>query len=176
MVVLSSLSILAGLTVISVQGGLATTRTQRYHEIATYAAESGAAAAMVYLRNNVNKDTGWSAFVTQNNATPISPAAIPGNNVQPLAPGNLFSPDMQAWYSVIILNNRDDPGFSALPARDDDTIIRVHVIGYGPDGAVARVELQIDGTSNRTGALAQPVPPLPLVLDGWRTWSLTATN
>ena len=176
MIVLASLSILAGLTVVSVQGGIATGRNQRYQAIANYAAESGVAAAMVYLRNNVNADQGWSAFVTSSNSSPISPAAIPGNNILPLAPGNVFSPDMQAWYSIIILNNRTDTGFALSPAQDNDTVVRVHVIGYGPDGAVARVELEVDGKSNRTGASPQPVPPLPLVLDGWRTFSLTALN
>ena len=140
-IVFSSMAILAGLTVVSTQGGLATTRTDRFATVALYAAESGAAAAMEFLRTNVDPATGLSAYVTPNNAAPVSPAAIRGNNIQPLAVGNPFSNDMRAWYSVSILNNRNDTGFVA--GTDDDYTVILHVVGYGPNGAVATVEWEV---------------------------------
>src|SRR5262245_7818419 len=45
LIVLVALGTIAGLTVISVQGGSATANAQRFDGIALYAAESGAAAA-----------------------------------------------------------------------------------------------------------------------------------
>ncbi|MEO8701987.1 MAG: hypothetical protein ABI867_18220, partial [Kofleriaceae bacterium] len=90
----------------------------------------------------------------------ISPPGIPGNNIPPGAIGNLFSPDMQASYSVIILNNKNDTGFTL--GNDDDTIVRIFVTGYGPMGSVATVEWEIQGDR-----AAAPVPK-PFVLIGWR--------
>jgi hypothetical protein len=160
MIMLSSLAVLASLTVVSVQGGIATSKTHRFHAIAQYAAESGAAAAMTHLRNNLDPALGWKAFITPNNATPISPPGIPGNNIPAGAPGNLFSADMRASFSVVILNNKNDTGFAA--GNDDDTIVRIFVTGYGPDGSVATLEWEIQGDR-----AAAPVPK-PFVLIGWR--------
>ena len=51
----------------SVQGGIATTGNDRFHAIAQYAAESGGASAMDFMRKNYNHTTFWSAYVEPNN-------------------------------------------------------------------------------------------------------------
>jgi hypothetical protein len=163
MVVLSTLSILAGLTVMSTESGLATMKTQRFHTIAEYAAESGAAAAMVFLRDKYDVDgTGagpkYSAQISANNLNPPSPPGIAGNNLGVGVAGNPFSNDMQAHYRVMLLNNRADPGFSA--GVDSDGIIQIYVNGFGPDGSIASMVWEIQGTGT-VGVGA------PLTLVGW---------
>ncbi|MEJ7596762.1 MAG: hypothetical protein WKG01_02530 [Kofleriaceae bacterium] len=156
-IVLGALTVLAGLTVVSVQGSVRQAQTDRFSAIATYAAESGVAAAMAYLRDIVHPVSGYTAFVSPSNTAPVSPPGIPGNNIAPGTFGNLMSADMQAWYSVTILNNRDDTGFASGVDQDFTVVIRVE--GHGPNGAVAQLELAIH---------SEKPPPAPLVILGWR--------
>lgn len=159
MIVLASLSILAGLTVVATESNLATTKTQRFHDIAEYAAESGAAAAMVYLKDKFDltgTGTKYTAQISAGNTAPLSPSGIPGNGVASGAPGNPFSQDMRASYSVMLLNNRADPGFAS--GFDTDGIIQIYVTGYGPDGSVSSMSWEVQGTVG-VGA--------PLTLVGW---------
>jgi hypothetical protein len=153
MIVLTGLATLSGLTVVSVQGGIATTGNDRFHSIAMYAAESGGAVAMDHLRKNVNLDSGWTLYVSPNNLSPVKPI-MPGNDARPGQTGNVFSPDTQAWYSVTILNNRTDAGYAAGTDEDDRVIIQS--TGYGPNGAIAIVEWEITA-ANITG-LGRPCP------------------
>jgi hypothetical protein len=130
LIVLVALGTIAGLTVISVQGGAAQMSAQRFSAVALYAAESGAAAAMSWIRD-------------QHGANHLTPAlqapapAIPGNGARPGEPGNLLSDDQQAWYEVVLLNNPGDPGGSTT---DTDDIVIVQVTGHGPDEALRRLE------------------------------------
>ena len=156
-VVLAALAVLGSLTVVSVQGAMKTATTDRFDAVARYAAESGAAAAMSYMRDVPHPVLGYSAYVTPSNTAPISPAAIPGNNALPATAGNLFSADMQAWYSITILNNRDDTGYA--PGLDQDFTIVIRVEGHGPDGSVAQLELAIH---------SEKPAPAPLVILSWR--------
>ena len=142
MIVLSALGTLSALTVVSVEGGIATAGNDRFHLIAAYAAESGGSVAMDFLRKNLNLTTGWKAFISANNANPSQPA-LPGNNADIGTSGNLFSTDMPAWYSVQILNNRSDSGYATGDDNDKRVIIRS--TGYGPNGAVAMIEWEISG-------------------------------
>jgi hypothetical protein len=151
MIVLSALGTLSALTVVSVQSGLTTTGNERYHTIAVYAAESGGAVAMDFLRKNVNLSTGWTSYVSANNASPPQPA-FPGNNQQSGATGNLFSPDLLSWYSVQIYNNRDDTGFAT--GADNDKRVVIRSTGYGPNGAVAVIEWEI--TAQNVTGLGRP--------------------
>ncbi|MGN6108006.1 MAG: hypothetical protein ACTHU0_23055 [Kofleriaceae bacterium] len=153
LIVLTALGTLSGLTVVSVQGGIATTGNDRFHAMAVYAAESGGAVALDHLRKQINLTSGWTALVTPNNDNPVSPN-MPGNNVRPGQPGNLFNDDMQGWYSVQILNNRSDPKFAV--GEDDDDRVIIRSTGYGPNGAIAVIEWEISG-SNVTG-LGRPCP------------------
>jgi len=144
MIVLAALGTLSALTVVSVQGGIATAGNDRFHAIAVYSAESGAAAAMDFLRKNLNSSTGWKAYISANNASPPQPS-LPGNNQDTGSTGNLFSTDILGWYSVQILNNRSDSGFAT--GDDNDKRVVIRSTGYGPNGAVAAVEWEISGAN-----------------------------
>ena len=151
MIVLSALGMLSTLTVVSVKGGIATTGNDRFHAIAVYAAESGGSAAMDYLRKNVNLTTGWKAFISPRNANPPKPN-LPGNNQMDGTSGNLFSADIQGWYSVQVLNNRADTGF--VTGDDNDKRVVIRSTGYGPNGAVAVIEWEI--TAQNVTGLGRP--------------------
>lgn len=157
LIVLVGLGTIAGLTVITVQGGSATTSTQRFDAMALYAAESGAAVTMDFLRDHVHPSGLFSAFVSPSNSAPQSPAAIPGNGVHSGAAGNLLSNDQRGWYSVLLLNNRADDGYAS--GVDSDGILIIRVTGHGPNGAVSELEWEVR-TSGTAGA--------PLTLVGWR--------
>jgi len=153
MIVLSALATLSALTVVSVQGGIATASTDRFHAIATYAAESGAAAGMDFLRKNVSGGaggTGWTAWVSASNAAPQQPTGLPGNNQAVGSPGNQFSSDIGGWYSVQILNNRDDTGYAT--GLDNDKRVIIRSTGYGPNGAVATLEWEISALNATTAS------------------------
>jgi hypothetical protein len=151
MIVLGALGVLSALTVVSVQSGISTVGNDRFHTIAVYAAESGGAAAMDFLRKNVNLTTGWKTYVSPSNASPQQPN-LPGNNQQNGAAGNLFSSDIMGWYSVTILNNRGDTGFAT--GDDNDKRVVIRSTGYGPNGAVAVIEWEI--TAQNITGLGRP--------------------
>jgi hypothetical protein len=153
MIVLTTLATLSGLTVVSVQGSLASASADRFHAMSVYAAESGGAAALDFLRKNISLQKGWSAFVSPSNVKPVSPV-FPGNNVRPGQPGNLFSADTQGWYSVQLLNNRNDPSYAL--GQDGDARVIIRSTGYGPNGAVSVLEWEISGLS--VTGLGRPCP------------------
>lgn len=165
MVALVALAGLGGFTALSVQGGVQAQSAARFNSVALYAAESGAASTMEFLRNNIDPVSNWTAFVHQNNV-----GAVP----EPLVPGSLVVPDAlnktenlhhdaslpqidqyPGWFKVTILNNESDPGFglTASPGviLDTDARLRLRVVGYGPNGA--SVTLEIDVTANNADAL-----------------------
>jgi hypothetical protein len=146
MIIMTALGTLSMLTVMSVRGGTQTTSADRFHAIALYAAESGAAAGMDFLRTNLNASTGWQAYISANNATVQSPSDIPGNNITSGTSGNLFSNDQNAYYKVEIYNNRSDTGY--LAGRDDDKRVIIRSTGYGPAGATAIVEWEIKSAAS----------------------------
>jgi len=147
LIVLSALATLSTLTVVTVEGGIATAGNDRFHTVAVYAAESGGAVAMDFLRKNVNLASGWSAFITASNVNPPSPA-LPGNNVATGVSGNLFSADVMGSYSVQVYNNRSDTGYAT--GADNDKRVIIHSTGYGPNGSIAIIEWEITG-QNVTG-------------------------
>jgi Tfp pilus assembly protein PilX len=147
MIVLSALGTLSALTVVSVQSGIATAGNERFHAIAVYAAESGGAAAMDFLRKNVNLATGWKNYISASNSSPQQPN-LPGNNQQNGAAGNLFSADVMGWYSVTVYNNRSDSGYAT--GDDNDKRVVIRATGYGPNGAIAVIEWEISA-QNITG-------------------------
>lgn len=155
MIALTGLVALGSLTVLSVQGGIGAAGHARHSSSALYAAESGAAAAMDYLRRNIDATNFWGAFVEPNNAAPQSPGDIVGNGVRPGAAGNLFATDVNAWYEVTVLNNLEDAGFAAGDDTDGRVIIRA--TGHGPDGAVAEVEWMVAVDSVNSGG-PRPCP------------------
>ena len=151
MIVLGALGTLSALTVVSVQGGIATAGNERFHAIAVYAAESGGAAAMDFLRKNVNLSTGWKSYISPSNTSPQQPN-LPGNNQLNGAAGNLFSADIMGWYSVTVLNNRSDTGYAT--GDDNDKRVVIRSTGYGPNGAVAVIEWEI--TAQNITGLGRP--------------------
>jgi hypothetical protein len=154
MVALTGLATLGNLTVVSVQGGVATASADRFHSVAMYAAESGGAAAMEYLRGTVNSSTRFTFLVTANNQAANSPQGISGNAKKPGQPGNVFSADLQAWYQVEILNNRNDPGYAI--GTDEDAKVIIRATGYGPSGATATLEWEVQATG--MSAIGRPCP------------------
>jgi hypothetical protein len=153
MIVLTALATLSGLTVVSVQGGIATTSGDRFRAIAVYAAESGGAVATDFLRRNISLQQGWTAYVTPANASPVTPS-FPGNNVPWGQPGNLFSIDTQGWFSVQIYNNRSDPKYDL--GQDGDARVIIRSTGHGPNGAVSILEWEISGSA--VTGLGRPCP------------------
>jgi Tfp pilus assembly protein PilX len=147
LIVLAALGTLSALTVVTVEGGIATAGNERFHTIAVYAAESGAATAMDFLRKNINLSSGWTSYVSARNASPPQPS-LPGNNQDVGTAGNLFSADVPGWYSVQILNNRSDTGY--VTGADNDKRIVIRSTGYGPNGAIAVIDWEITG-QNVTG-------------------------
>ncbi len=154
LIAVGGLITLGGMTVLSVQGGLTAVSHDRHRSAALYAAESGAAVGMNYLRGQIDPTSYWSAFVNPSNNTLESPNGIPGNGVRPGQPGNIFSADMVAWYQVEIVNNVDDPGFAA--GTDDDKSVIVRSTGHGPNGSTAQVEWRISPAAFAGGG--QPCP------------------
>ncbi len=159
MLVLVALISLGGLTTLSVQGGLATSGHERFRSVALYAAESGAAIGMDFLRSRVSAANGWSDYVYANNddgsgGPPPLNLEIPGNGVAPGDAGNLFGASMKAWYEIRILNNREDPDYAA--GNDNDKRVILQVTGHGPNGTVAQIEWDVkaDGTIG----LGRPCP------------------
>jgi len=155
LIALTGLVTLGSLTVMSVQGGITAVSHDRHKSVALYAAESGAAAAMDYLRRNVKAGPiKFSEYVEPNNVSPQKPGGIVGNLAQPGTAGNLFSADMNAWYEVEILNNLDDPLLAVGDDSDERVIIRA--TGHGPNGAMAQVEWEV--RANAITGLGRPCP------------------
>jgi hypothetical protein len=158
LIALTGLISLAGLTVMSVQGGIATSGADRFKTIALYAAESGAASTMDYLRKNIVFEAGqghWpDSYVSASNASPPILLEIPGNQKLPGDPSNLLSPSMNAWFEVELLNDHGDLGYTGGTESNGRIIIRS--TGHGPDGATAIVEWDVSAAG--ANAFAKPCP------------------
>lgn len=152
MIVLVGLGTIAGLTVISMQSSSATTNNARFNSMAVYAAESGAAAAMDFLRKNTQPSPVFlGAYVNANNGGVAPDPGIAGNDIASGVAGNLLSVDQRGSYTVLILNNRADTGFAA--GDDADGIVILHVTGRGPNGAIAELEWEVKTDGDTTHAL-----------------------
>jgi Tfp pilus assembly protein PilX len=152
LIVMSALATLGSLTVVSMQSSIQMATTNRAQEIALYAAESGAAVAMEFLRRNFNASTSsiatsWSTYCVANNAPPLvqMSTVIPSSDAPPTdRTNNLFSVDQQAWFHIDVLNNRDDPGFATNTGTcDTDGILILRSTGRGPQGSLAIVEWKV---------------------------------
>lgn len=156
---MSSLATLGSLTVVSVQSSLKASTNDRAGSIAMYAAESGIALAIDYLRANWNAPGDWSPFVAGTGVVLpfVRNTAVPGSADNP------FTADQNAWFKVETFNNRLDPGFGGGPDTDDQIVLRS--TGHGPQGSVAIVELEI-----RRYPFGGPTPALhtePVIFVGW---------
>ncbi|HEX4419856.1 MAG TPA: hypothetical protein VH165_18205 [Kofleriaceae bacterium] len=168
LIVMSALATLGAMTVVSVQSSLKASTNDRSQAVAMYAAESGAAMAMDYLRTRCDTaGTGWSAYVVPNNdpslLTPMGPANLAASGALPGTANNPFSTDQNAWFSVTVLNNPNDPNFAhAGPPNDTDCRVTLQVTGHGPQGATAIIEWDI----MRSAPWAPPpgIQPNPLAI------------
>ena len=164
LIVMSSLATLGTLTVVSVQSSLKASTNDRAGSIAMYAAESGIALAIEYLRTNWAAIGSWTPFVVANNAPPLVTLPFPSNGALPGSSDNPFTADQNAWFVVETKNNRTDPQL-ANPGDSDDQIV-LRSTGRGPQGSVAIVELEI-----RRYPFGGPLPSgptQPVIFVGWR--------
>jgi hypothetical protein len=172
MIVMSALATLGSLTVVAVQGSLKGSTTDRSASIAMYAAESGGAAAMDFLRRNYNVFVGWSAYVQRNNLgiVPLGPPDLPSSGAQPGTTENakLFSADQRAWYQVEIYNNLDDPGFSDFFIQDQDARVIIRATGHGPQSSVAVIEWEVMRADLTVIPPLSITPSVPLMVLSWR--------
>jgi hypothetical protein len=188
LIVMSALATLGSLTVVSTQSSLKTSTNHRAQTIAMYAAESGAAATMVFLRAHfdpatTNPYSDWSAYLAHRNQNvqKMTAADIPGASIPPDTTGNLFTSDQQAWYEIELYNNRNDPLFSAPTGQcDGDGRLIIRATGHGPQGAVAIVEWEIQRldytrgwpvTSSGPPVVYGPPSPQPPLFPGWNSFA-----
>jgi len=154
LIVMSALATLGSLTVVSMQSSIQMSTNDRAQTIAMYAAESGAAVAMDFLRKNFsvtgNLSTSWGQYLKDGNTAPLvdMSAFIPSSDARPgstdPAHPNLFGPDQRAWYHIELLNNRDDPSFlAAQGTNDNDGIVIIRSTGHGPSGSLAIIEWEV---------------------------------
>ena len=169
LIVMSALATLGSLTVVSMQSSIQMSTNDRAQTIAMYAAESGAAVAMDFLRKSFdasgtapyNATTTWGDYCTANNEAPVDMSTvISSSDARPgdAAHHNLFGPDQNAWFHIDILNNRDDPGYGTNPPNcDNDGILIIRSTGHGPGGSLAIIEW----TVQRVGYWGSVTPPAP---------------
>jgi hypothetical protein len=172
MIVMSSLATLGILTVVSVQSSLKASTNDRSQTVAMYAAESGGAAAMAFLREpgHFDQDRGWGAYVLPNGAAKdLQPSELPSNHAPPGSLNNMFSPEMNASFDVVLINNRSDDHYSgpsmpafAAPDNDHDGVIIIQSTGHGPQGSVAVIEWEV-----QRFAPPDVTDPLPLTSPRW---------
>lgn len=171
LIVMSALATLGSLTVVSMQSSIQLSTNDRAQAIAMYAAESGTAVTMDFLRKNFDASgsppfggaTSWSSYCTANNQLPLAnmSAVIPSSDAMPGDPGhhNLFSVDQNAWFHIDILNNRSDDSYhNNSPNCDSDGILIIRSTGHGPQGSLAIIEAEVQ----RVGYWTSVPPPAPL--------------
>lgn len=153
LIVMSALATLGSLTVVSVQSSLKASTNDRSESVANFAAESGAAAAMVYMRQY---------YVTHGNSfagVEVSPTIF-GNNVAPGTVGSPFSNDQNASYSVVILPSPRIAGRYVIRST-----------GYGPQGTTAILEWEVQWDT-AWEATHPGIPNHGLMLMDWHLISL----
>lgn len=127
-------------TMLAVRSDTSASGNDRFQQISLYAAESGVAAGIEFLRNNCSAVILYSEFVEPNNVNPQEPVGIVGNNMLPGQTGNQFDPNTRAWYRAVVKNNEQDPGYAT--GDDQDGIVRLEVTGFGPNDT--RTMLRLD--------------------------------
>jgi hypothetical protein len=161
---------IGGVTVLAVQSEVASSGQSRFQNIALDAAEIGVAVGLEFLRNHCRERTFFSQLVEPGNAGAQTPLAIVGNTARPGVAGNLFSPDLGAWYEVTILNNEYDVGLAAGDDTDAQVVLRV--TGHGPNNTSVTIEAEVrnascvDASPTSGGSTGAATAPFSLV--GWR--------
>lgn len=169
LIVMSALATLGSLTVVSMQSSIQMSTNDRAQAIALYAAESGAAVAMDFLRKNFDIDpadkTTWSAYVVSRNDPSLlvdMSRFIPSSGARPGTPNNLFDPDQNAWFEIVVLNNLDDPAFSSgTGANETDGKVIIRSTGHGPQGSLTILEWEIQRVGYWASVAPAPAPVAP---------------
>lgn len=168
LIVMSALATLGSLTVVSMQSSIQLSTNDRAQTIAMYAAESGAAVAMDFLRKNFDIDpagkTTWSTYVVSLNQAPLVDMStpIPSSGARPGSPNNLFDPDQNAWFEIVLLNNPDDPAFRVgTGANETDGKVIIRSTGHGPQGSLAIIEWEIQRVGYWASIPSSPAPLAP---------------
>jgi Tfp pilus assembly protein PilX len=168
LIVMSALATLGSLTVVSMQSSIQMSTNERAEAIALYAAESGAAVAMDALRKNFDVDpagkTTWSRYVVSRNEAPFANLStlIPSSGARPGDPNHLLGPDQNAWYEIVLLNNRDDDAFgTGTGANETDGKIIIRSTGHGPQGSLAIIECEIQRMGYWGSMFPFPPPQAP---------------
>jgi hypothetical protein len=175
LIVMSALATLGSLTVVSVQSSLKASTNDRSQAIALYAAESGAAYTMDFLKANWNVD--WKTYFTVANIPFTPDPRFPANQARPNPADIPFTRDQNSWFDIQIFNNRDDIGFNINPPDnlDNDKQVIIRATGHGPQESVAVVEWEVKLINVATAGAPAPLPgDLPdafhnhaFVLVGW---------
>src|SRR5215475_2876267 len=163
LIVMSALGTLGSLTVVSMQSSIQTSTNDRAQSIALYAAESGAAVAMNFLRKQFNVQpagkTSWSSYVVSRNEAPLVDMStlIPSSGALPGSPNNLFDRDQNAWFEIALLNNRDDDAFGVgTGPNETDGKVMIRSTGHGPQGSLAIIECGIQRVGYWASISASP--------------------
>ncbi len=150
MVTLSGLLAVAALTLVKVKRGLNASSQARFQSMALFAAESGIAAGMEYLRGN-NVGSNFTAVL---DTTPTGSTGIAGNTILSGQTNSLFSSDVEMSFTASILNNTDDPSFAI--GVDSDNIVVLHVVGRGPGNSMVVLDVATAGIP--LGSTGRPCP------------------
>ena len=179
LIVMSALATLGSLTVVSVQSSLKASTNDRSQAVALYAAESGAAYAMDFLRS-LPVGTDWSQYLSDATTTailPVSPDPLfPTNHALPGSGDNPFSVDQNAWFEIQFFNDHSET--PASPPKDSDHRVIIRSTGHGPQESIAVVEWEVR-MYTPPGPFPPPLPapnPAPggpvFVLIGWHVVDL----
>jgi hypothetical protein len=143
LITLTGLLAIGAITLLSVQSELQSSGATRFEQSALYAAESGVAAGMEFLRTSCTETALFSQVVEPSNVNPQMPAHpnLYGNNVQPGATGNPFAADTEQWYQVVVLNNFTDLEYEI--GNDSDGIVILRSTGYGPNQTQMTIEVDV---------------------------------
>jgi hypothetical protein len=138
---------IGAITLLSVQSELRSAGATRMEQSALYAAESGVAAGMEFLRTNCSETSLFTDLVEPNNVNPRSPAhpSLYGNNRKAGQAGNPFDAESENWYFVTILNNFTDTGYAT--GEDNDGVVILRSVGFGPNSTQATVEVTVENSN-----------------------------
>jgi Tfp pilus assembly protein PilX len=124
-------------TVLSVRSDTVAAGSDRFQTMALYAAESGVAAGMDFLRSNCpTTSAGFTSMLG------TAPTGITGNNVQS-GTGYPFTTGSKNYYSVSIKNNAGETSAAA----DSDYTVVLRSVGYAPNSTQVVLEVEVTSPS-----------------------------
>jgi hypothetical protein len=121
-------------TMLAVRSDTSASASDRFQQIALYAAESGAHAGIDFLRGNCRTD---NTFFSQYIGT--TPSGITGNGIKYGQAGNPFTASPETYYSVSVKNNVAE----STSATDTDGSVILHSVGYGPNNTQVTIEVEV---------------------------------